>query len=760
MTEAADQIETENDALGSGQTHVQIWLKKIKLAQEEMKDWEEEAEKAIEIYEADDAKTSFNIFHSNIEVLVPALYNSSPIPDVRRRYGDPDPIAKLVVDMTERALSYTIDQYDFDGIMLMCIKDACVPGRGQARVRYEPQMVTQQHPQTQAPVEVKGYEKVACERVPWDKWGHGPGRSWADVPFVWFEHDLTRDELIALSPDVGKTAPLADDESDDEDEKEVEEKGIMQTACVYEIWDRTAKSVIFITPGNKNKPLRVEPDPLGLEGFFPCPSPIEQISRISSLVPICPYIVYRPLIEELDVVTKRIRKLVGQLKVRGLVDGALAADLEGLRTLDDGQYMSATDATAYTTGGGGLEKGIAHMPLDPTVKALQQLYVQRDQIKQTIYEVTGLSDILRGATNPNETLGAQQLKAQSGSMRMQRLQAGIARFARDLFRMKVEIMARHFEPQNLATMTNLPDQSKPDQVQAWPLALQMFKSDTRSFRIDIETDSTIRADQARSQEQMNLFLAGTGQFAAAMTGVVQLAPEMLPVITEVYTAFARKFKLGKQAEDALDGLAQMAPQMAEQAKQKSQNNPESQKAQLEMQKMQQSAQIEGQKAQSQMQVEQAKLAIIDKTKTMELQYKAQENAQSLQMEREKADMAMQLEERKFQHQMQLEEMKFHADQRRADAEHSNKLQIATDQAQQKTQAAETLNTVKAGSDKGSAQVAALADGMRGAVDQLGQHIAAQTKAHSAATEQTLKIATAKRRLIKNPDGSKETEIVL
>ena len=770
MKTEGEHIETEKAALAEGQTRVQLWLKKIKLAQDDMKDWGDEARKAIEIYEADDAKTSFNILHSNIEVLVPALYNSSPIPDVRRRYGDPDPVAKLVVDMTERALSYSIDQYDFDGTMLMCIKDACVPGRGQARVRYDPQMVTQTHPETQEQVEVTGYEKVTCERVPWDKWGHGPGRSWSDVPFVWFEHDLTRDDLVALAPDIGKEVALADDSKKEEkDDKDLHEKGIMQTACVYEIWDRTSKSVIFITPGNKDKPLRVEPDPLGLEGFFPCPNPIEQIARVSSMVPVCPYTVYRPLIEELDVVTKRIRKLVGQLKVRGLVDGSLAADLEAMRNLDDGQYVSATDATAYTTGGGGLEKGIAHMPLDPTVKALQQLYIQREQIKQTIYEVTGLSDILRGATNPNETLGAQQLKAQSGSMRMQRLQAGIARFARDLFRMKVEIMARHFQPHNLAAMTNLPDQSKQEQTQLWPMALQMFKSDTRSFRIDIETDSTIRADQARSQEQMNLFLAGTGQFAQAMTGVVQLAPEMLPVITEVYTAFARKFKLGKQAEDALDGLAQMAPQMAEAAKQKSENNPEAQKLQLETKKLEHSQQIEERKAAMtqqveerkaalSQQVEEAKLQLLDKTKTMELQFKQQENAQNLQLEREKADMQMQLEQAKFEHAMQLEEMKFNAEQRRADADHVHKTQIAADQAEQKAQAAETLSTVKATKASGD-QGHAMAEGMRGAVDQLGQHISEQTKASQQATEQNFKIATAKRRLIKNPDGSKETEIV-
>lgn len=659
QTNPGDQIETEQDALAKGQSRVQIWLKKINLAKKDEEDWRKEAKKAIEIYEADDDKTSFNILHSNIETLVPALYNSTPVPDVRRRYGDADPVAKLVVDMTERALSYSVDQYDFDAMMLAAIKDACVPGRGQARVRYEPEMGQQPDPMTGEMVEVKVSDKTMTERVPWDKFIRGPGRSWSEVPFVAFEHDLTRDELVQLNPEIGAAIAVGMEKNKDEDKDHGSDKGVMATACVYEIWDKATKSVIFISDKEKDRVIKEEPDPLGLEEFFPCPTPIEQVKRVSSLIPVCPYTVYRPLIEELDVITKRIRRLVTQLKVRGLIDSALAAEMDSLRSAEDGQYITATDAATYLTTGGGLEKGIAHMPMDPTVKALQQLYVQREQIKQTIYEVTGLSDILRGASDKTETATAQNLKSQWGSLRIQQLQASIARFARDLFRLKVEIMSKHFDPNVLSEMTNLPDQSKQDQVQAWPQAVQMFKSNTRSFRIDIETDSTIRADMQRSQEQMNLFLAGTGQFAQAMTGVVQLAPEMLPVITEVYTAFARKFKLGKQAEDALDGLSQMAPQMAENAaKQKPPDPAELKAKELEMTmqadqaKAKQTMEIEGQKAQAAAAAKQAEqaanmamkereAALMERTRAAELAHAQQ--MQNLELGAKQAALEMEHE---------------------------------------------------------------------------------------------------------------------
>ena len=38
----------------------------------------------------------------------------------------------------------------------------------------------------------------------------------------------------------------------------------------------------------------------------------------------------------------------------------------------------------------------------------------RKQIIEDIYQIMGLSDIMRGATDPQETLGAQQLKTQYG----------------------------------------------------------------------------------------------------------------------------------------------------------------------------------------------------------------------------------------------------------------------------------------------------------------------------------------------------------
>jgi hypothetical protein len=53
---------------------------------------------------------------------------------------------------------------------------------------------------------------------------------------------------------------------------------------------------------------------------------------------------------------------------------------------------------------------------------LKELYAQRDQLVQAIYEISGISDVLRGSTDAQETLGAQQIKANFGSLRLKERQ--------------------------------------------------------------------------------------------------------------------------------------------------------------------------------------------------------------------------------------------------------------------------------------------------------------------------------------------------
>lgn len=631
----------KDEAEQSAASYVKMWMDALKRAEDEEKDWVKKAEKTAETYRGKEKSRSrtFNILHSNVETLCPALYNSTPVPDVRRRFADNDPVGKAVADLLERSLSFSIDNYDFDTVMRFVVRDGEIVGRGVPRVRYVPTFAPIQAETGSSPAEEQAqpsaeevvYEEVTCDYVPWRYFRRGPGRTWKDVPWVAFGDFLTLEELERLSPKLAAQVPLnySSDQRDGYKKIGKEEMSIFRRALVWQIWDKEGRKVISICPEFEDSPLATVDDPLGLVEFFPVPRPYQPVIATDSLTPVVPYELYEDLVAELNDITVRISKLVKQLRPRGGYGGN-ANDIKAISEAGDGELVPLTDVDALVmgSGAGGIDKAITWFPMDPTVKALQQLVQQRTEVKQIIYEVTGIADILRGATDPNETLGAQQLKAQWGSLRIQDRQSEVARVARDLLRLKSEIIASKFAWQTLTQMTGLtyPTQQEKELAQsALMQAEQMqqasaaqgpgappapqpqgpsippeqlaqakeivgkpsreevekvLRSDvSRRYRIDIESDSTIRGDLARNQKTMAEFLQGTAQYAAAMGPIVQLDRKMLPVAIEVFAAFSRQFKLGKQAEDALDALSDTAKSVA--SAPQDEPNPEMEKLKIE-----------------------------------------------------------------------------------------------------------------------------------------------------------------------------------
>lgn len=651
MDEQSATYETKEESLKSDPDFVRFWLDAIEASGKAEKDWRKDADDVLDIYRGDDeGQTEFNIVYSNVETMLPAIYNSTPSPDVRRRYGDKDHIAKTIADMLERAIVYSLDSYDFDNTMRGVLFDSAVPGRGVARVRYIPYM--------DETGESVAYEEATCEYVPWKHFRIGSARTWEEVPWVAFEHFLSRDQLRQLNPELADKVQL-DCSTRGEDDPDTNKADIFKRARVWEIWDRESKEVVFIATGMADEALSRQADPLGLTAFFPIPRPIQPISTPGKLCPVTPYTSYKTLAEELNSVTQRIRKLVRQIRVKAGY-ATSGADMDQLARADDGELVPLQNLEMVAAGGGDINKLLAWWPIEPQVKALAQLYVQREQIKQTIYEVTGISDIVRGQSAASETATAQQIKQQWGSLRIQRLQAEVQRFARDLFRLKAEIFATKFDIRNLSMITGIqvlpqeqiamaqqalqmaqqsqqpPPPGAEEAAKAAPLEQveQVMKSDLlRAYKIDVESDSTIRADLTRNQEQMAGFIQGTAQYMQAAVAVAQVGVPVEPLV-EIYSAFARNFKLGKQAEDALD-------KMGEQAKQPKPEkpDPEMQKAQAEMQmeqmKLQATQQLEQAKLQGQMAVDQARL----------------------EMEREKLVIQTQLEQQKMQIQAALQSEK-------------------------------------------------------------------------------------------------------
>ncbi|MFO0448723.1 MAG: hypothetical protein ACK52I_08675, partial [Pseudomonadota bacterium] len=678
MTDDRAQFESRESAVTEGVSNpqaglVKMWIAAIDAADKEEKDWRKEADEIVQIYRSEheqEKNQAFNILYSNTETALHAVYNSTPVPDIRRRYNDPGPAAKAVADMLERAISFSVDQYDFDAVVRASVFDGLTAGRGVARVRYSASTTDDQVVD----------QLVTSEYVPWKNFRRGPGLVWDDVEWVAFKHYLSREQLVELAgEEIGNAVELDHDTRTGGEPKQQEKDGALDPsevflrACVWEIWDRMTKQVLFIAPCYEQAPIRAEDDPLQLTGFLPVPRPIQPLDTPCDLIPVPPYRAYKHLAEELNEVTTRIKRLVRQIRVRGMYASS-SADVEQIIRADDGELVPVVGLEAFIDGGG-LEKAIAWWPIDPQVNAIQQLVAHREQIKTTIYEVSGLADIMRGNSNAQETLGAQQIKAQWGSLRIQRVQADVQRFCRDLFRMKAELIAQNFDLGMLQEMTGIKLASQQEKMAAQQQAMQaeqmqqppppeleeimelptteeveqIMRSDlVRAYRIDVESDSTVRADLTRNQQQMVEFVQGTAGYIQAIAPAIQgglIPPELALTI---YGAFARNFKLGRQVDVALEKAAEDAQEAAKQPPQPPPPDPAMVKAETD-------AKIAEAKLQMDAKASEQKMAMDQQTAQQQMALSAQTAEQNLQLELMKIEKTHELEMLKLQNEFALKE---------------------------------------------------------------------------------------------------------
>jgi hypothetical protein len=662
MSDSASEAYEDREDAGEDEAGLaRLWLDSITLARKNEEAWRKAAGEARDRYRGDKENQQgkkFNILYANTQITLPAIYNSTPIPDVRRRFGDVDAIGKVAAQVLERSLSYSFDAYDFGGNMRSAVFDSVLAGRGVLRVRYEPSFEETEEEQQEKAEEYAEeaaqpaaprivFQKVCLEHVNWQDFIIGPGRKWEEVPWIGFEHRLTRNELEDRFGDLGATMPLdiiTDDararNSDPRDVPDVFKRG-----TVYEIWDKEEREVLFVAPSLPSKILKRVDDPLGLQDFWPMPRPIYDVVDSGSLVPVVPYSLYKDQAEELDHVTRRIDKLVEQCRYRGL-RAADIAEFENLARAKDGEFIAVENAMQFADRG--LDKAIWHAPLETLVSVIVQLMQHREALKATIYEITGLSDIVRGASVASETATAQQIKAEFGSIRIQDRQAEVQRMARDAVRLMAELIGEKFEPETLGLMTgvDLPQaqqklmaqqaammaqqagQPVPPEIEqvlsvpSWDEVLQVLRSDAmRGYRVDIETDSTVQADVARLKTNAAEFVQGFGGFIQAVGPAVQAGAMPMDVVADLLTAFARNFKLGRQAEDALERMGKIAAQPAPQ-----QDQGAAAEAQAEQQRVAMEMQVKQAEVQAKAQLEQEKLALEAQRLAMEAQIKEREIA--------------------------------------------------------------------------------------------------------------------------------------
>jgi len=636
----------------------------IDLYDKKFQEWETRAEVIIKRYRDERGgldknsrknEARYNILWSNIQTMIPNVFARLPQPEVSRRYKDKDPVGRVASMILERALEYEVESYpDYENAVRNSVEDRLLPGRGISWVRYMPVMKDVEMPYEAMPegqdteegtqisedvpktYPVIDYECSPCDYVAWKDFGHNLARTWEEVSMVWRIVPMNREELVErFGEEIGEQIPLDMKSSDRNADVASPEELSKMKATIYELWDKKEKRCVWLSKSHQ-KALDVKDDILGLDGFFPCPKPLYATTTTDSLIPVPDYALYQDLAKELDTLTDRINGLADSIKVIGLYDSTQTGIK---RMFDEGKNTELIPVDNWMMFGekGGIKGVIDWLPLDNVVGALNAAYMARDQAKQAVFEIMGIADVLRGSSDPNETLGAQQMKGQFASKRLRYMQNEVSTFATELLKIKAQIICNHYQPQTILMISGAEQFNDMDK-QLIPQALELLKNNVlNNFRIEVSSNSLIEIDEQQEKQDRMEFLTAVGNY---MEKAIQLPPQLHTVAGELLLYGVRGFRTGRQLEGQIDEAVES---LKETTKQPEQPNPEMLKMQAEQQAEQQRQAGEDQRAQ-QKQVADVQLG----------QQKLAADQQNAQM---KASNEMQLAQLKAQNQQALEQEK-------------------------------------------------------------------------------------------------------
>lgn len=599
------------------------WLERINEARKVEQPWRTAANNAIKAYKRAESRSAFNVLWPNTEIKRAALFARVPAPIVDRRFAS-DPLTGKVSLMLERALEYQNDIQPTFEIWESIVLDWVLAGRGVPRVRYMPsyiereeelltdgegryyndmmvevtsdEIIIRENDQVVRSVREVVGEETPIERVKWDQFTHDPQPVWSDVEWTAFHHRMTESSAVkafgkSKAADLVEiTAAEAKMMGGSSNERST---SLERRLSVWEVWDRNKAEVLFVGDAGRSgaKILEKYDDPAKLKNFYPIPKPLIAVDDPDSTVPIVEYELYREQAEEVNLATKQIKRLLRQVRVKGGYDASMP-QLRDLARIDENVLVPIENMLA-TQGVAAIKDMIAYLPFTEAANAAAILTEYRRQQLDLIYQIVGLSDIMRGSSDPRETAAAQNIKSKFGGLRLSPQQQRLQHTIVETMELQVELMSEKFDLDTLMAMTR---------VEVPPEAEVILRNDvTRQFAIDIESDSTLAMDEQQQKQEriefLNAFtdILGRSREAQAAGVLNQQA------VAEVVKFALKPYRISRELEDVIDQMGQEQPQQQdpEAAARMMEQQLKSQELQLKEAAMQQEGAIEAQKLQLQ-----------------------------------------------------------------------------------------------------------------------------------------------------------------
>ena len=652
--DSIDQVADKSD-------EVVHWVNQLDAYTRHAKEWEKQAREINNRYSLKHSSggSRYNVLFSNTKILQSALFSAVPMPVVKRRTVDSDTLPRIAAQVLERALAYQLSKENFHDTINRSVLDLVLIARGVVWNQYDPEIRQTRRPVTQdgevwytdtgetidrSMVESESGENfyndkevvaeyVRSEYVHWRDFAHKPSRSWDELckgGWVARRVYMARREGIERFGDKFIHVPVnaKTPGTIDERNKEIDEN-TSDKVEIWEIWDKSDRSIIWISK-DYDEILDKKQDILGLENFYPCAKPLYGSLSNDNLMPIPEYGQYKHLAEELDIITARISSIASQIKVVGLYDQN-ANGVERLLSPEtkDGDMIGVPSMKNVTQGGSGLDAAVKVLDIAPLASTLNILYGARSQSESTLYELIGISDILRGSVNPNEKAAQSKIKMSNAGLRLRPQQEMVAEFIAGQYAIKAEIIAEHFDPEYIRYISgydNLPEVRQtllqhpqgPDIL--FGKVMEFIRHEKfREFSIQVHTDTTVFQNEDAEKSSRMEFVQSVGPFLAQAIQAGQQVPELVPTLLRMILFVVKGFRAGRDLEHEFELLIQNFQQQQSQQQGQPQQPKQPTKEELEAQDKQREMQVEAQKDQIDLSIKGMKAETEAKKSQLDLQ---------------------------------------------------------------------------------------------------------------------------------------------
>lgn len=556
---------------------------------------------------------TYNRYWADTMTILPTLYCNTPKTVARRRF-DKDPIAKTGSILIERLATFLIDSQPFNRTQTATALEFLNASRATGRIYYCHDIVTQKEriyvqemmpepePQMDPAMMEEGQEplppmpmepyyvddagneapldavimqdeagalyyetdkeeeivnpRVFFKALHFDQMLISTGaRDLSDIWFIAYQVTITRKQAYELFGDVinkidSSVADQRDIELDIGDETIKTSKDLF---TYWEYWDKSTKRIYFIHENYTEDFLKEEDDIYGLVNFFPSPDPLMTNERYDNCYPTPDYTMTRDVYEQLHILAKRINRVTKAIKGVLVYDGSIEALDALFSDITDNEGVAVANFKDLM-GQGGLDALVQLPPYERLAMVLDKLMQAFERQEIILDKLRGISDIIRGTSDPVTSATAEKIKKQMATNRQSIRQKEMVRFVRDTIEMMCDLALKVFPDDYIKKIVGFTHLDPADQ-ERFDQALEMLRDDqARLVRIDIETDSITAIDDEEDKQAANEMMTAVSGYVAQTVAAIEQNPTVAPIMFKLLEIALNSFKFGKHAQDELNEL--------------------------------------------------------------------------------------------------------------------------------------------------------------------------------------------------------------